>query len=92
MSVELEPKGAAYEIGLANGTWFTMVNTSDIKELIGEQKFTDPVYVDAKTALKCADALENWTPPEGWFSKGKEHEGKKMMIEFFKTCDGFETR
>ncbi len=92
MSVELEPKGDAYEIGLANGTWYTMVNTSGIKDLIGEQRFTDPVHVDAETALKCAEALEDWTPPEGWFSKGKEGEGKEMMLEFFKTCDGFKTR
>ena len=92
MSVELEPKGDAYEIGLANGTWYTLVNTSGIKDLIGEQKFNDPIHVDAETALKCADVLENWIPPEGWFSKGKEHEGKEMMVEFFKTCNGFETR
>ncbi len=92
MTVELIPKSDIFEIGVANGTWFTMVNTSEIKELISEQKFNDPINVDAETALKCAEALENWNPPEGWFSKDKESVGKEMLLEFFKFCGGFETR
>ena len=92
MTVELIPKADTHEIGLANETWFTMVNTSNIKRLIGEQKFNDPIHVDAEVSLKCSDALQDWIPPVGWFRKGREYSGKEMLIEFFRTCGGFQTR
>ena len=92
MSVELVPKAESgcFDIGLANGTWFALCD-GPLKTIIGQQHTNDPIDVDAVDADLCGDALDQWEPPDDWFSPGKEAEGKAMMIAFFKTCKGFTT-
>lgn len=94
MTVELDPKSSdkeSFSMGVANQTFFDLVNTSELCEHIGRQRTNDPVDVDEKTALLFAEILRNWTPPAGWFSGIGEVEGKQMFIEFFETCGGFTT-
>jgi hypothetical protein len=92
MSVEFEPVSkSAFEFGVSNKTWFSLVNTSEIATLIGEQGFNDPLVIGKDVAIKCAEAVKAWTPPEGWFMAKKELEGKQMFIEFFVNCGGFKT-
>lgn len=92
MSVELDPKSAdCYCMGLANGTLFTVCN-GPLIDIVGEQRSNDPMDVSAADAKQCAAALAEWEPPSGWFSEGKEQEGKNKLIKFFRECDGFTTR
>lgn len=91
MSVELLPKNdECYQFGVANGTWFALCN-GPLKDFLGEQHTNDEMDIDGITAGLCADRLDLWEPPEGWFSPGREREGKKMFQEFFRECDGFTT-
>lgn len=89
MSIELRAKSDFPEVGISNGTWLKMLLTTEIKDIIGKHVTNDLLTVDADSAKKCADALEDWTPPEGWFMLGHEEKGKLIMIEFFKQCEGF---
>lgn len=91
MSVEIEPLNEnCFSMGLSNGTWFTICN-GPLIDIVGEQRTNDPMNVGAEDAHKCAHALENWIPPTGWFSEGKEQEGKAMLINFFYDSGGFTT-
>lgn len=94
MSVELIPndESATCDLNLANGTWGTLVNTTELKALIGEQRTHDPVVVDADTAKQCAAALRSWTPPKDWFCRDKEQEGLQMIITFLENCQGFKVQ
>lgn len=91
MTVELDPKGGAecFSVGMPNQTWFDLVNTSEIKNHIGVQSSNDPVDATPEAAKIFAEITESWQPPSGWFSGIGAEEGKKMMIEFFSTCEGF---
>ena len=92
MTVELEPKGKeSFSMGVANGTWFALVNTSDIKELIGKQYTNEPVDVDAATAKKMAVAIADWQPAADWVNGITHHRMKMEFIEFFNSCEGFTT-
>jgi len=95
MSVELIPNNTdCIQIGLANGTFFTMVNTSTMAELIGVQHTTDPVEATAEQARACADALRSWSPPDSWMESSSKAFRKEVLddlITFFETCEGFTT-
>ena len=92
MTVEIVPKNKEmYGVEIANGTWFTMVNASDIKNVIGRQQTNDPVLATKKQTEQIAEKLKDWEIPKGW---GEPYGGKELksdLIEFFERCNGFET-
>ena len=80
-------------MGVSNGTFFEMVNTSAMVDIIGSQNTNDPVDVNSTDAKKCKTALSNWEPPEDWGGGGLRPEKmKEYFLEFFGSCDGFTTR
>jgi hypothetical protein len=90
MSVQLTPKNKhCHDIDVASGTWFTLVSESDVTGIIGPQSTHDLGDVDNETALKIANVLESWNPPNGWFIAEAEEEGKEMFLDFFRNCGGF---
>lgn len=92
MSVNLIPNSdKCFELGVSNGSWFVLC-AGPLEKFLGMQTTNDPMRVDAITADRCADALDLWEPPKGWFSEGKERKGKQLFQEFFRTCNGFVTQ
>lgn len=92
MTVEFNPKSkSCYCFSVPNGTWFHLLKTSIIKEILNNTPLTnDPIYATKQQAIKCAEAVKNWQPTEFWFGSDPE-KGKQMFIEFFERCNGFET-
>ncbi len=94
MSVEFTPlKSGCFCFGITNNTWFTLLK-GPLRDALGPDRTSltnDPIEVDEDTANACAEALETWTPIKNWFAPNREHEGKAMLIEFFRNCGGFET-
>lgn len=92
MTVEFEPKGKdSFFMSVPNGTWFALVNTSEIKELIGKQYTNDPVDVDAPTAKKMAAIIAGWQPAADWVNGISHDQMKEQFIEFFNASEGFTT-
>lgn len=93
MTVELNPKcNHCFLIGVANETFFSMVNDSGMSDVIGEQKTNDPITVTSDQAMKCREKLRAWTPPNEWGGGFQPEKMKKLFDEFFTRCDGFSTR
>lgn len=42
----------------------------------------------ATQADECAQVLERWTPPAGWYQSGKEYAGLCLFMDFFRRCSG----
>ena len=79
-------------MGVSNGTFFEMVNTSAMIDIIGSQNTNDPVDVNSADAKKCKTALSNWEPPGDWGAGLRPEKMKEYFLEFFARCDGFTTR
>ena len=93
MSIELIPKCEhCHQMGVSNGTFFEMVNTSAMIDIIGSQNTNDPVDVNSADAKKCKTALSNWEPPGDWGAGLRPEKMKEYFLEFFARCDGFTTR
>ncbi|KFK91712.1 MULTISPECIES: hypothetical protein [unclassified Serratia (in: enterobacteria)] len=93
MTVEIEDKGGnCGSIGMANGTWFTLLDIPGVDALFNTQKTNDPIDCTRSKARKFANLIEAWTPPDHWFSGLTKAEGKAMLIEFLRHCKGFRTR
>ena len=93
MAVEIVPVNKrAGEIGVANGTWHHLIETTEIGEILGVRaRPNDPIHATEEQAIACAKAIQTWVPQSGWFMTDKEHEGKEMFIDFFLDCGGFKT-
>lgn len=92
MSVEIEPVNKGCDcIGVANGTWFTLLNEAGLGTVVAGKNTNDPVNATEEQANECADLLEKWTPPAGWFLGGEEEKGKELFLDFFRECGGFTT-
>lgn len=92
MTVEFEPKNKeCFCFGVANSTWFHLLKTSKIRDILKNAPLTnDPIKATKKQALACADVMKDWQPTEFWFSD-KPEKGKQMFIDFFEQCNGFST-
>lgn len=91
MSVELKPKGNCFCFGVANGTWFTLLEKAGLGTVLPALKTNDPITATRKQAMQCAELVEKWTPPADWYCRDREQEGKAMFVEFFRKCGGFTT-
>jgi len=92
MSVELKDKRRSGQcipgLGLANGTWFAVLDIPGMENLINQQHTNDPLDVTPAKAKKMADIVEKWTPPDGW-SGSMAVEMKGYIVEFLRGCNGF---
>lgn len=92
MSVELKDKRRSGQripgLGIANGTWFAVLDIPGMEKLVNQQHTNDPLDVTPAKAKKMADLVESWTPPEGW-SGSMAAEMKGYIIEFLRGCNGF---
>ncbi len=76
------------EINIANGTWFWLLDNTDIGKIVGRMTHVnDPLFVDDEESVKCAEALKKVTPPTSWGNNDLH----QMLIDFFENCGGFET-
>ena len=92
MTVELIPNcDHCHQMGVANKTFFDMVNMSGMDKIIGSQTTNDEVNVSNHDALLLLDKLKKWSPPEGWGRGVGGQEMKEYFIDFFRRCDGFRT-
>ncbi|WOL24333.1 particle associated protein [Yersinia phage fHe-Yen8-01] len=99
MTVELEDRRAKDDpdklpgIGLANGTWWTIVFLRGMEKLPQvEQRCTnDPWVVSPRTAQKMADIVDAWTPPKLWASPDNKVSAalKENIVYFLRNCNGF---
>lgn len=92
MSVELVDKRLSGQripgLGLANRTWFAVLDIPGMEKLVNQQHTNDPLNVTAAKAKKMADIVEKWTPPDGW-SGDMATEMKGYIVEFLRGCNGF---
>ena len=92
MSVELKDKRRSGQripgLGLANGTWFTVLDIPGMEQLVNQQHTNDPLDVTPAKAKNMADLVEKWTPPEGW-AGDMAAEMKGYIVEFLRGCNGF---
>ena len=92
MSVELTPNCDDCPcMGVANKTFYDMVNGSGMSEVIGRQQTNDPIEVSADEALRCKELLLAWSPPDGWGSGISAPTIRRYFLDFFTCCDGFTT-
>lgn len=92
MSVELVPKNEeAGCMGVANGTWFYLLDNTEIGNIVNPQHTNDEIKASADDAEKCLEAIKKFIPPDGWGMTGKEEEMKNYFIDFFSSCGGFTT-
>ena len=93
MTVELIPNCVhAPQMGVANKTFFTMVNSSGMDSIIGKQSTNDELVVNGKDSLLMLQKIKNWNPPKNWGGGLEPGEMKEYFIDFFRRCDGFTTR
>jgi hypothetical protein len=95
MSVEFEPKeqgDASFCFGVSNGTWFWLLNNTDIGGIICQENTNDPIDASEEDALLCADIMRDIELPDTW--AGEVIPSEKMrqtFINFFESCEGFIT-
>ena len=94
MSVELIPNCRhCHQLGVAIGTFRRMIFDSGIADYLGIKVLTnDPVNATDGQAIKCAELLQSWTPPEDFGGGVRPGRMKEYFLEFFRRCDGFTTR
>lgn len=92
MTVEFIPRSKhCFGFGIANETWFHLLKTSKIREILNNPPLSnDPIRATKKQALACAEAIKNRQPIEFRFSNDIE-KIKLMFIDFFEKCNGFST-
>lgn len=83
---------AVAELGLANGTWFAVLEIEGMSDLINTQHTNDPLEVSPAVAKKMAVLIAGWKPPRGWGGRIGHANMKLWIIEFLLTCNGFRTR
>lgn len=92
MSVSLEDKRRSGQqipgLGLANGTWFAVLDIPGMEKLVNQQHTNDPLNVTPAIAKKMANIVEAWTPPAGW-SGSEPEKMKSYIVEFLRGCNGF---
>lgn len=92
MSVSLIDKRRATSripgLGLANGTWFAVIDLPGMEKLINQQHANEPLNVTPAKAKKMASIIEEWTPPAGW-SGSEPDKMKRLIVEFLRHCNGF---
>lgn len=92
MSVDLKDKRRSGQripgLGLANGTWFAVLDIPGMEKLVNQQHTNDALDVTAAKAKKMADLVEAWTPPVDW-SGSMAQEMKSYIVEFLRECNGF---
>lgn len=49
---------------------------------------TGGARLSGQQADECAQILERWTPPAGWYQTGKEYAGLCLFMDFFRRCSG----
>lgn len=93
MTVELIPKcDHAFFMGVANATFYEMVNSTAMVDVIGVQNTNDPIDVSNDDAMECKKILSEWFPPEEWGGGFRSETMKSHFMEFFGRCGGFTTR
>lgn len=75
-------------LGMANGTWFAVLDIPGMEKIVDQQHTNDPLDVTPAKAKKMADIVETWTPPEGW-SGDMAEKMKGYIVEFLRGCNGF---
>ena len=95
MSVEFEPKAKSEDcfcFGVSNGTWFWLLNNTDIGGIVSQINTNDPIDASEEDAMLCADIMRDIELPETW--AGEVIPSEKMrqtFIDFFDSCQGFTT-
>lgn len=64
MAVEFKLKSKdCFCFGVANSTWFHLLNASKIKEILKNLPLTnDQIKATKKQALACAEVMKDWQP------------------------------
>ncbi|MBE8614954.1 hypothetical protein CYG68_21840, partial [Morganella morganii] len=69
MTVEIEDKGGNWgTIGMANITWFAILDIPGVENLFNTRKTNDPIDCTRSKARKLAELIEAWEPPDNWFN------------------------
>ncbi|ELY6326595.1 hypothetical protein [Cronobacter malonaticus] len=92
MSVELVDKRRPCEriagLGMANGTWFAVLDIPGMEKLVNQRHTNDPLDVTPAKAKKMAALVEAWMPPDEW-SGNEPEKMKAYIVEFLRDCNGF---
>ncbi|UCQ18707.1 hypothetical protein DCF79_04585 [Edwardsiella tarda] len=92
MTVELTDKRRRGQripgLGMANDTWFAVLDIPGMEKLVNQQHTNDPLNVTPAKAKKMANLVERWTPPNGWSGQCPE-KMKGYIVEFLRSCNGF---
>ena len=95
MSVEFEPNAKGDDcfcFGVSNGTWFWLLNNTDIGGIICQDNTNDPIDASEEHALLCADIMRDIELPDNWSGETMGSEKmRQIFIDFFETCEGFTT-
>lgn len=98
MTVELTDKRRSGQriagIGLANATWFTVLDLPGMERLVNQQHTNDPLNVTRVKARLMAEIISVWQPPETWSSDNVKTRNlmKAQIIAFLLNCNGFRSR
>lgn len=95
MSVEFEPKAKSEDcfcFGVSNGTWFWLLNNTNIGGIICQENTNDPIDASEEDALLCADIMRDIELPDNWAGQAMDSEEmRQIFIYFFEKCGGFNT-
>lgn len=94
MSVELidkRRKDGQPGVGIANGTWFSILDLPGMEKLINQQHTNDSLDVTPAKSKKMASIISDWTPPDTWGSDNVKIRNslKATIIAFLLNCNGF---
>lgn len=92
MTVEFVPNNQkCIEMGISNGTWFWLLDNTDIGKLVNSNHTNDIINADQEISLKCAKIMKDTTFPDTWGIGIGSSKLQSYFIEFFETCEGFTT-
>ncbi|MBD1225997.1 hypothetical protein [Xenorhabdus griffiniae] len=97
MAVSLvDKKTNQLTIGLPNGVWYEILDIQEMEQFIDNRHFCDSAEGSAEIARKIADLIEACTLLDklgsGRLMLTHRIDLKNLIIDFFRTCDGFYTR
>ncbi len=79
-------------MGIPNNTWFWLLDNTEIGKIVNPQHTNDPVEATVEEALRCAEAVYKAKPPKGWVGiTCSKRRMKKLLVDFFRQCGGFDT-